>query len=190
MDTTRASLLVQIKDKDDSAAWRVFDSIYRPMLLRFAIARGLDDGAADEIAQQCMVTIHQHIQSFEYDPKKGKFKSWLKTMVCNRVKNHFRDQRERCADTADFQREDCRALPPDELFEKVWMDEHLRYCLAEMRLELGEETYDAFYAYAIAERPVEDVCKETGLCSNQLYKLKWKITQTLKVKMKVLEGAE
>ena len=190
MDTTRASLLIRIKDKGDSVAWGVFDSIYRPMLFRFAIARGLNQSAAEEITQQCMVTINQHIEGFEYDPKKGRFKSWLKTMVCNRVKNHFRDNRELAADTADFQRDDQRQLPPDELFEKVWMEEHLRHCLAEIREELGDKIYQAFHAYAIMERSVEEVCQQSEMSSNQLYKLKWKVTQALREKMKMLDEAD
>ena len=54
MDTTRASLLLRIKDTRNTHAWAEFDAIYRPMLYRFARARGLDDAAAEDLVQHCI----------------------------------------------------------------------------------------------------------------------------------------
>ncbi|MFQ5502175.1 MAG: RNA polymerase sigma factor [Phycisphaerae bacterium] len=87
MDTTRPSLLCRILDPAGDAAWRMLDEIYRPMLQRFAMSRGLQPVDAEEIAQQCMTSIHKHIESFRYDPEKGRFKAWLRTMANNRVRN-------------------------------------------------------------------------------------------------------
>ena len=184
MHTTRASLLIRIKDSSDATAWTDFDAIYRPMLIRFAASRGLDRGAAEEIAQQCMVTISDHIKGFDYDPKKGRFKGWLRTMVGNRVRNHFRDRREKGAESHDFQRDQYRELSPDEAFDKIWLEEHLRHCLHRVRAEEGDAAFLPFQAYALEQRPVEEVCGEFGVSANQLYKLKWRLTQSLAQKMK------
>ena len=86
MEPTRTSLLVRIKDPRDSQSWREFDSIYRPMLQRFARARGLDEAAADDVVQFCMANLAGKIKDFHYQPSKGHFRGWLSTMVENHIR--------------------------------------------------------------------------------------------------------
>ncbi len=149
MDTTRPSLLIRIRDRSDQAAWYEFDAIYRPMLHRFGLASGLNPTEADEIAQVCMTAVNQHIGSFEYDPKRGRFKGWLRTMVSNRIKNLMRDRRDVQAASQDFKRSADSAGSPEALFDKVWRQEHLRHCLRIVRKEVEETTFQAFAAYVV-----------------------------------------
>lgn len=189
MDTTRVSLLLRIKDRKDSVAWEEFDAIYRPMLKRFAQASGANSNEAEDIVQHCMTAIHEHIDRFDYDPAKGRFKGWLKTLVNNRIRNIIRKRKERIAMTAEF-----RAVPageshdPEAVFDKIWMDEHLRAALQLVSREVEEVTFKAFMAYVIQERPVEDVCEELGINANQVHKSKYRITKKLAEKMALLTG--
>jgi len=179
MDTTRVSLLIRIRDDQNRAAWQEFDSIYRPMIKRFAKTRGLVESEIDDLVQHCMVAIHRHIASFDYDPQKGKFKGWLRTMVHNRVQNLFRDRREKNADTAVFDRVDPSAPTPEETFDRVWMEEHLRHCLSCLKHEVEPSTYEAFRRYVIEEESVETVCAALEMNPDQLYKIKWRVTKRL-----------
>lgn len=188
MEPTRASLLFRLKDAADASAWLEFDAIYRPIIHRFARVRGLADADADDITQQCMSVVHQHIRGFEYDPTKGRFKGWLKTMVNNRVRNFFRDRKDVAAETADLRRPEGREDSPEEAFDRVWMDEHLRHCLEQIRSEVGEATYAAFRGYVLEERPVEEICSTHKMTPNQVYQIKWRVTQKLGEKMKELVG--
>jgi RNA polymerase sigma-70 factor (ECF subfamily) len=137
MQTTRSSLLLRIKDRRDGAAWRQFDGIYRPMLYRFAIARGLADAEAEDVVQFCMAAIQEQIHSFEYDPSKGRFKGWLRTLVNNRIRNMMRDRHERPAESGVFQRP-AEQLTPDEEFDRLWMVEHLKHAMGLVQSEVGE----------------------------------------------------
>ena len=64
IDKTRVTLLHRIKDPDNIRAWEEFDAIYRPMLERFAMGRGLDHAAAEDVVQQCMTAIQRVIGAF------------------------------------------------------------------------------------------------------------------------------
>ena len=90
MDTTRPRLLIRIRNRADHPAWYEFDALYRPLLFRFGRARGLGETEAEEVAQHGMAAIDRYIGSFEYDPQKGKFKSWLATMINNHIRNMLR----------------------------------------------------------------------------------------------------
>ncbi|HPF41172.1 MAG TPA: sigma-70 family RNA polymerase sigma factor [Phycisphaerae bacterium] len=189
MDTTRVSLLLRIKDRQDASAWREFDAIYRPMLRKFALAYGADATEAEDVVQHCMTAIHEHIDRFEYDPAKGRFKGWLKTLVNNRIRNLLRKRRERVARTGEF-----AAIPadsdddPESLFEKIWLDQHLRHALKLVRREVEEKTFNAFVDYVIRERPVEEICAEYNLNPNQVHKSKYRLTKKLAEKMATLTG--
>ena len=186
LDTTRPSLLLRIRDAADSEAWEVFDAIYRPMVRRFALAHGIGPADADDVVQQCLAAVAKHIPSFEYDPARGRFKGWLRTLVNNRVRNLFRDRRDRQADTHVFGREQQCEAPPEEVFERIWLEEHLWHCLRELESEVGKQTYLAYRRYVLDQRPIEEVCQELGLSRNNVYTIKWRLTERISVRMKAL----
>ncbi len=190
MDTTRPSLLLRVKDHRDQAAWYEFDTIYRPMLQRFAISRGLRQAEAEEIAQQCMTAVMKYIQGFEYDPKRGRFKGWLRTMVNNRIKNLFRDRREMQAESQDFKRVEESKDTPDELFDKVWRQEHLKHCLRLVRTEVEPSTFQAFVAYVMEEKPIDTVCAAFDMKPNQVHAIKSRMMKRIRAKMIDLLGED
>lgn len=188
MDTTRPSLLLRLKDRRDTTAWRTFDEIYRPMLQRFASACGLSHSDAEDVVQQCMIAIGEHIEGFEYDPAKGRFKGWLRTMVNNKVRNLVRDRRDYPADNGEFSGLASREESPEEVFDRMWMQQHLWQCLNLLRGEVDESTFRAFVMHVIDERSVEEVCHELGMKPNLVYTIKWRMTERVAAKMAELLG--
>ena len=75
----------------------------RPRRHLFAGRWGLGQVDAEDVVQHCMAAIGEHIRSFDYDPRKGRFKGWLRTLVNNRVRNQWRKKREQIGETKDFQ---------------------------------------------------------------------------------------
>jgi RNA polymerase sigma-70 factor, ECF subfamily len=190
METTRPSLLIRVRNRQDQTAWYEFDSIYRPMLIRFGLARGLNATEAEEVAQQCLAAITQHIESFEYDPTKGRFKGWLRTMVHNRMKNLLRDRHEGQADSQDFKRTQQREEAPDELFDRIWRQEHLKHCLRLIQKEVEPSSFKAFVAHVIDEQPVEKICGEFKMTANQVHAIKSRMLKRIRQRMLEILGAE
>jgi RNA polymerase sigma factor (sigma-70 family) len=188
VDTTRPSLLLRIRDPSDAAAWRAFDEVYRPMLYRFGRACGLHDDEAEDVAQQCLVTVADKIAAFEYDPQTGRFKSWLRTLVNNRVRSLMRKRAVATAHEKQPRNGNGNGAAPaaDDAFERIWLEEHLWHCLRALRNEVDERTYRAYEAYVIEERPLDDVCAELGLKPNNVYTIKWRLTQRVAGKMREL----
>jgi len=191
MDTTRASLLIRIKDLRNARAWSEFDAIYRPILHRYATARGLDEVDAEDAVQHGMAALHKHIERFDYDPDKGRFRGWLRTVVNNHVRNLLKKRREPIGESQHFKSMENREESPEAAFDRMWMEEHLKYCLRNVRTEVDENTFVAFQRYVIDEWPVQRVCETMGMDRNQVYKIKWRITQKLQDKMRgLLDGEE
>lgn len=49
---TRETLLLQLRDPADAAAWERFVAVYRPAVYRLVRRRGLQDAAADDLASR------------------------------------------------------------------------------------------------------------------------------------------
>lgn len=179
MEITRTSLLVRVRDVADASAWQEFASIYQPILARFARARGLSATDVDDTVQHCMTVLVQHLRTFEYDPKRGRFRGWLRTVVNNHVRKLWRDRREEQPGSSAFSGLKDTAETPDDEFDRIWMQEHLHHCLERIRGEVPAERYEAFRTHVILEATVEDTCQRFGLTPDQLYKLKWKMTRRL-----------
>jgi RNA polymerase sigma-70 factor (ECF subfamily) len=191
MAVTRASLLLRVRDPANAAAWTEFDSIYRPLLQRYAKLCGLSDADAEDVVQHCMVAVHKHITSFEYDPSKGRFKGWLRTLVNNKVRNLARNRREHQAATGAFAGLQATEPSPEEAFDELWMQEHIRHALQHVRSEIEASSFEAYQRYVIEDQPVDEVCESLGINRNQLYGIKWRVNQKLNAKMtELLEEGE
>jgi len=158
-------------------------TLYRPMLVRFARARSVTEQDAEDIAQQCLESISKHIRSFEYDRQRGGFKRWLHTLVNNRVRNLLRQRRERVAESADFKRPQERERPPEEIWEQLWLQEHVRYCLAKIRERVEDRTFRAFEFRTLREWPVDRVCQVLDMTPEQVHVAKSRVTRHLREMM-------
>jgi len=178
MSRTRSSLLERIRNLEDGPSWEEFDRLYRPLLLRYALDRGLHRDEADEIAQQCMAAIAGGIQGFQ---RRVSLRGWLRGMVDHKVDDQLRRRRhEAPARTADFQTEQAREDNPAQLWERQWNRTHLLYCLNLVRDEISPLTYEAFERYVIREQPVGEITERLGMTANQVYVAKHRVIERLK----------
>ena len=184
MAETRSSLLRRVKDFADSPSWEEFDQIYRPLLVAYARARGLTAEAADEVAQECMAAVAEHIRTFE---RRASFRGWLRGMIDHMVADELkRRRREGPARTVDFARPQEREGNPQLLWERNWNRTHLLYCLNLIRNEISPVTFEAFELYVVRELPVREIARRLGITPNQLYVAKHRVMARLKARWEEL----
>lgn len=192
MNTTRSSLLENIRDFDHASAWVEFDRLYRPLLMQYARRWGLRDAEAEEITQQCLDVILAHIREFR---RKSSFRGWLRGIVHNKVRQHFRDKHKRAgggeeelAGAAD------PAESPGESWDRQWEAAHLAYCIDDLRGDFAEHTIAAFELYVIHELPVAEISRTLDMTANQIYVAKSRVIKRLKERsaelMRLLYGEE
>ena len=76
---TRQSLLARLRI-GDPRAWEEFVEIYGPNILRWC-KRHLQEADADDASQDVLIKLSKAIKTFNYDPQRGKFRGWLKTVT-------------------------------------------------------------------------------------------------------------
>ena len=186
MDTTRASLLIRIRNPDDSVAWNEFYQIYAPLIYRFALSRGLNHADAEEIRSSCYETIVKNIESFEYEKQKGGFKAWLRRVVTNRVIDLKRKRMAEPGYDTQLNRVAATEKSPDEMFDEQWKSNHLNYCLKKLKPQFDQTKFQAFMLL-LEGNSVELVCEKLSLNANQVYKAKSRILKLVRQELNQIE---
>jgi RNA polymerase sigma factor (sigma-70 family) len=83
--STHTTLLARLADGSDRSAWDEFHDSYGELIRRFAAGRGLQPADCDDLVQEVLLTLAQAMRSFEYDPAKGSFRAYLKTITIHAV---------------------------------------------------------------------------------------------------------
>ena len=68
----------------DGCAWSEFVTRYRPLIVRWCCARGLQGADAEDVAQMVLLRLTKVLSTFRYDPARS-FRGWLKTVTRHTV---------------------------------------------------------------------------------------------------------
>src|SRR6186997_153477 len=111
---TRASLLVQLRDGANHAAWQEFVKLYGPVVYGFARKRGLQDADAADLMQDVMRSVSAAIGRLDYDRQQGTFRGWLFTITRNKIFNFLSARRIRPQGSGDSATNQLLNSHPDE----------------------------------------------------------------------------
>src|SRR5688500_20161873 len=92
---TRTSLVLQLRDPENQAAWQEFSRLYGPVVYGFARKRGLQDADAADLMQEVLRSVARNAEKMEYDPARGTFRGWLYTVTRNKIYNFLNGQKNR-----------------------------------------------------------------------------------------------
>jgi RNA polymerase sigma-70 factor (ECF subfamily) len=84
---TRDSLLVQVQDPANRDAWDLFARIYRPVIVRIAMARGLQHADAQDLSQQVLMAVARAVGTWEKHDESTRFRHWLSRVTKNAILN-------------------------------------------------------------------------------------------------------
>jgi RNA polymerase sigma-70 factor (ECF subfamily) len=171
---TRASLLIRVRDPRDQAAWQEFVEIYRPVILRLARRKGMQDADAEDVAQQVLMAVARATQEREHDPQRARFRTWLHRVAHNAILNALtRGKPDRgsgdSALLAVLNQHESHMGPDSDLLRLEHRREVFRWAARQVRREFHASTWDAFWLTAVEERTVEDAAKQLGKKPGAIY---------------------
>lgn len=174
---SEASLIADLKH-GDSKAYQQAVRRYSPGML--AVARFyLDHSSAEEIVQDCWVTVIDAIQKFE---GRSGLKTWLHRIVANRCKNRLRTaKREVATDFSEALEPELASrfnatgrweLPPKLQFHEsadtLLENDALSDCLDKHLSALPENQRSALMLYEAHQHKSEDVCNMLDVSTSNL----------------------
>jgi RNA polymerase sigma factor (sigma-70 family) len=185
---TRASLLIRVRDPADQAAWYEFVEIYRPVILRLARQKGMQEADAEDVAQQVLVAVAKAVEQRGHDPKRAKFRTWLHRVAHNAILNALtRGRPDRgsgdSALRAVLSGHESHSGPDSDLLRLEYRREVFRWAARQVRLEFRQATWDAFWLTAIEGRAVEDVAQELGKNRGAVYAARSRVMRRIQEKV-------
>jgi len=176
--TTHVSLLARLHDGKDTSAWREFCERYEELIRGFARRQGVFGNDADDVVQDVMLALTRAMPGFSYDPDKGKFRSYLKTVVVRAISARSR-QNPSLAPLG----EGTQTAPPDETagepWEAEWRQYHLRQAMKMVRAEFKATDLAAFEAYVNGGRDPSSVARELDISVESVYQAKSRVLRRL-----------
>jgi RNA polymerase sigma-70 factor (ECF subfamily) len=165
---TSVSLLYRVRDQTDQASWDEFAKLYYGLIQRWLKAQGVRSQDADDVAQEVMVFVSGGIGNFEHNGRQGAFRSWLRRVTSNRLREHWRKRDRRKNREGPDLGDMAEALADDRSnVSRVWNLEHdrfvLEYLLEAVTERFQESSLLAFRKIALDQRPAEEVADELGM---------------------------
>lgn len=168
--STRSSLLRRLDAWHDDEAWRALAARYEEVILRYALARGLQLSDAEDVRQQVLFNLARAGATFRYDRRRGRFRDYLRRITRNVIA-----RRGGCHEAGDAGLEGVEVPGDhDEVWEREWMDHHYRRAAATLR-----ETHDAgtvaVFEALLAGHAVRDVAADAGTSEAAVRKVKQRL---------------
>ncbi len=190
---TRASLLWRIRDTQDQEAWNAFVEVYAPVVDAFARRRGLNNADSADIVQRVLIEVVGSIPKFEYDQKKGRFRSWLFTLTRYQLAKFFDRQNKAILGTGDsVLQAQLQNSPTDDPLEKIWNDEYDSYLFQwasqKVQSEIEPKTWQAFWMAAVDGKSANHIAEEIGISKGAVWIAKSRVIQRLKEAITHFEG--
>lgn len=188
---TRATLLERLADPnpaDREHAWRDFQARYAPIIAGFASRCGASRQDIDDLVQDVMTALLAQ-PDFRYDPGRGRFRSFLKTITVRaairRAGKNLRFQ------GVPLDQLDEVAIAVEPLWNDLWEQELIAQALRVVRMENADSlAFRAFEQYVLLDRPAEDVAAELNTSVNNVHQAKSRITRMLREAVQRLRQQE
>jgi RNA polymerase sigma-70 factor (ECF subfamily) len=90
---TSKTLLEKLRVYEDRRAWSQFMRLYVPMIQAWGRRFGLTNDDVEELTSRLLNKLVEALPRFDYDPKKGTFRGWLKTVAHHELTNFARERR-------------------------------------------------------------------------------------------------
>lgn len=191
--TTRASLLLRLRDWQDHAAWVEFVSLYEPVAYRLLRRHGLQDADAREVMQELFMAVSRSIDRWDPAQERGSFRGWLRRVARNLVINWLKQRERRVTATGGS---DLQAmldlLPADAGPETVEFDLELRRALfqraaEQVREEVHPATWQAFWETGVVGTSPADIAQKLGMQVGAIRVAKCRVLARLRAALYELE---
>lgn len=186
MADTSASLLGRLRDRSDVGAWNRFIHIYTPLVQGWLCRLAAPPSEIDDLVQEVMTVVVRELPDFRYDPARGSFRGWLRTITANRLREVWRARRSRPTASGDgeFLNMVEQLEDPASSLSQLWDHEHDRHVahqlLATIEPDFEPKTYQAFQRVVMGGEKAAAVAAKLGLSVNAVLIAKSRVLARLR----------
>ena len=192
---TRSSLIQRLKATINGQSWEEFFQTYWQLIYNVARRSGLSEADAQDVVQETVLKVHNSMDKFEYNRKRGSFKGWLRTVTRSRLAEHFKKQQRRPGtsrpvdESADII--NSMAAPEGAELERIWDEEWhrnlIQAALSRTKKLTSPKQFQIFKCHYIDEWTVKETCQTLGVNAAQIYMAKQRVGKIFKEAVESLQ---
>ncbi len=185
---TRGTLLSRVRDIEDADAWREFVADYGPLILKWCEKHGLQQADSADVVQDVLARLVTAMRNFEYNPGRGRFRGWLKTVTQNAVVD-FVKARQRCGEGSGDSMigrmlEVCESPDTVEelsrVFEQQAEVELLREAEARVKLRVKPSNFEAWHLSVRESMKAQEIAAKLNIEVADVYVARSRVNKMLK----------
>jgi RNA polymerase sigma factor (sigma-70 family) len=193
---TRQSLLSRLCDVQDQDGWREFFDRYWRLIYNVARKSGLPDLEAQEVVQSTFIYLSRRMPKFRYEPARGSFKSWLRTVTRSRISVYRRREKfdgklirepleggDDGYESAIDQVPDPAADALDEVWQREWEQNLLDTAYRHVRAKISSQQLLIFRLATKGDLALTQVAKKLGVSLAQVYLARHRVGKLLKAEV-------
>ena len=177
------TLVNRLKAREPEA-WQQLIDLYSPLVYSWCRRSGMHAEDAADVLQEVLQAVLSGIAGFRHDRPNDTFRGWLRVVVQNKIRDHFRHRR--------AQPEAIGGSDPALRFMQIATDESItstslgtlgmlyRRSLELIRAEFGESTWQAFWLSAMERKSSSDVAQQLGMSAGAVRQAKYKVLRRLR----------
>jgi RNA polymerase sigma factor (sigma-70 family) len=190
---TGSVLLLLLNNPTDADCWNAFVDRYAPKIYGWCRQWRLQEADAKDVTQEVLAQLVRKLRTFTYDPHKGTFRGWLKTLTHHAWCDYLEDRRRAGGgkgpevlarlDTVEARQDLLEALA--EVFDL----ELLAEAQARVQLQVSPRDWKIFQELAVEGRPGPAVARELGMTVTAVLMARSRVQKRLRQEIRRLEEA-
>jgi RNA polymerase sigma-70 factor (ECF subfamily) len=171
----------------DPTAWETLVGLYAPLVHHWCRRWDLQDQDAADVVQEVFQAVLTHLADFRRNRPGDTFRGWLRTIVRNKVHDHFRrlgrepggvggtEAQLRLAQVPGPEVDDVESADDEDAERRLF-----HRCLEVIRGEFEERTWQAFWRTAVDGRSPKDVADDLGMSPGAVRVAKCRVLHRLR----------
>jgi RNA polymerase sigma-70 factor (ECF subfamily) len=193
MPTTRASLLIRLRNAQDQEAWRQFVQIYGPVVYGYGRKRGLQDADAADLTQEVLRAVSASVARLNYDPQRDSFRGWLFTVAHHKLHDllvRLRRAGQGSGDSAVHELLEEQPVAQEDvvLWDQEYEQRLFTWAAEQVRCHFQDRTWQAFWQTAVEGKGGKEVAEALGMSVAAVYLAKSRVMARLREHIQQLEG--
>jgi RNA polymerase sigma-70 factor (ECF subfamily) len=191
---TSESLIVQVRDPSNRAAWLQFEQLYRPVIFRIARAKGLQHADALDLVQQVLISVSSAIDRFEKQHEGVLFRNWLGRITRNAILKALsrrpRDRASGGSDVLDVLNEIPADPETEALINLEYRRELFQRAAQQVRGQSQEVTWLAFEMTELQQISIERTAALLQISTGSIYAARSRVMRRIRNTIQQLEESE
>jgi RNA polymerase sigma-70 factor (ECF subfamily) len=183
---TSLSLLELVRNSPDGESWDRLHQVYAPLLRQWIGRHQVQASDADDLVQDVLVVVARELPRFNHNERPGAFRSWLRTILVNRLREFWRSRKYRPQAAGGSSWAEKLDQLADERSDasREWNLEHDRHVMArlleQVRPRFEAKTWEAFHRQVFDGQRADAVAKQLGMPTNSVYVARSRVLSALR----------